>query len=68
MFLQESGSVQFNNLVEVEALVVPVCPEHHSRFIQLKELLAAQLEATSDPVIVIVSYCMFVFCYHMIIL
>lgn len=51
---QESGSVQFNNLVEVEALVVPVCPEHHSRFIQLKELLADfqhLKELTQDPVV-----------------
>ena len=41
-FLQDSFRslvVKFNNLVEVEALVVPVCPEHHSRFIQLRDVL-----------------------------
>ena len=38
-----AGTVSFNNLVEVEALVVPVCPVHHGKFMQyeaLKELLA----------------------------
>ncbi|CAE7776991.1 unnamed protein product, partial [Symbiodinium pilosum] len=37
------GTVSFNNMVEVEALVVPVCPVHHGKFMQyeaLKELLA----------------------------
>ena len=37
--LKDGLMVKFNNLVEVEALVVPVCPEHHSRFIQLREVL-----------------------------
>ncbi|OLQ07313.1 hypothetical protein AK812_SmicGene9327 [Symbiodinium microadriaticum] len=39
----QSGSVSFNNMVEVEALVVPVCPVHHGKFMQyeaLSELLA----------------------------
>jgi len=38
-----TGTVSFNNFVEVEALVVPVCPVHHGKFMQyeaLKELLA----------------------------
>jgi len=38
-----AGSVSFNNMVEVEALVVPVCPVHHGKFMQyeaLSELLA----------------------------
>jgi len=46
--------VKFNNLVEVEALVVPVCPEHHSRFIQLRDVLADfqhLKELTQDPVL-----------------
>ncbi|CAE7293714.1 unnamed protein product [Symbiodinium natans] len=40
-------AVSFNNMVEVEALVVPVCPVHHGKFMQyeaLTELLATCLK------------------------
>ena len=46
-----AGSVSFNNMVEVEALVVPVCPVHHGKFMQyeaLSELLATRLALRSD--------------------